>query len=345
MEYRSITRIKRQPPLKRAGKRVLVELALAGERLKFGLLGRPEASEAILMVGSARSGTTWLMNVLSSARGIQPIFEPLYPPYSPAVRELAGWDARDPYLRGHYLRPHGAYPGWAEFLGRVLTGRERNYWTDFERTSLLPDRFLIKLIRANLMVGYIAEAFRPAIVYTIRHPCAVVRSRLGLSWHADVADLLDQPELVEDHLAPFADFISRERDLLGAHAVWWAVENMVASRQLAGRPHYRLIYEEAALRPIETARRLAEWLDLELPRNLDTVTGRISRVTRKKHLRLTTPERLSLWQKELSAEEQARILDWSHRLGMSDYDSDPLPISVRESLGPGVAEAEMRAPT
>ncbi len=345
MDYRSITRIKPQPPLKRAGKRVLAELALAGERLKFGLLGRPDASAAILMVGSARSGTTWLMNVLSSARGVQPIFEPLYPPYSPAVRELAGWDARDPYIRGQYLRPGGVYPGWSALLGRILTGQERNYWTDFERKSLFPDRFLIKLIRANLMVGFIAETFRPAIVYTIRHPCAVVRSRLELRWHAEVGDLLAQAELVEDHLAPFADGISRERDLLGAHAVWWAVENMVASRQLAGRPHYRLVYEEAALRPIETARRLAAWLNVELPRDLDPVTRRISRVTRKKYARLTGAERLALWQQELSTEEQRRILDWSHRLGISDYDHDPLPISLRESSGPRVSESKLQAPT
>ncbi len=345
MDYTSLTRIKRQPPLKRAGKRILVELALAGERLKFGLWGRPDASAAILIVGSARSGTTWLMNVLSSARGIQPIFEPLYPPYSAAVRKLAGWDARDPYIRGRYLRPDGEYPDWAALLGRVLTGQERNYWTDFERTSLFPDRFLIKLIRANLMVGYIARTFQPAIVYTIRHPCAVVRSRLGLRWHAEVADLLAQSELVEDHLAPFADTISREHDQLGAHAVWWAVENLVAGRQLEGRPHFRLLYEEVALRPTETARRLAEWLDLELPRNLDAVTGRISRVTRKKYARLTTTERLGLWQKELPANEQRRILDWSRRLGICDYDGDALPISLRQSLGPGVGEPELQAPT
>ncbi len=286
-----------------------------------------------------------MTNVLAAARGIQPIFEPLYPAYSRAARELAGWDARDPYIRGHYLRPAGVYPGWGPLLDRILTGRERNYWTDFERKSLFPNRFLIKLIRANLMLGYIAENFHPAIVYTVRHPCAVVRSRLALRWHAEVDDLLSQPELVQDHLAPFADAISRERDLLGAHAVWWAVENLVASRQLAERAHYRLVYEEAALRPIETARRLAEWLDLELPRNLETITGRISRVTRKKYARLTTAERLSLWQKELSPDEQRRVLAWSQRLGLGDYDFDPLPISVRGSFGSGVAESKFETPT
>ncbi len=68
-------------------------------------------------------------------------------------------------------------------------------------------------------------------------------------------------------------------------------------------------------------------------------------MTRKKYARLTTSERLSLWQEKLAADEQRRILEWSQRLGHTDYDLDPLPVSVRESLAPGVAEPQLRPAT
>lgn len=321
-----------QSRLESAGKRALVELTMLGERARFGLLGRPDASSAILVAGSGRSGTTWLMSVLSSARGVQPIFEPLYPAASPRARRLTGFRGHDRcFLSSHYLRPGGDYPEWECFLGDALTGKIRSYWTDFERASVFPSRFAIKLIRANLMLGYIHDHFRPSIVYITRHPCAVVNARIGLGWRATVADILRQDALVEDHLRPHVDRIAMETDPLGIHAVWWAVENLVATTELATRPHYRLAYEELCLRPVELARDLAEWLEIRLPRRLEPIVRRPSRLSRRTQSELTVEERLSRWKEQLDADEQRRVLSWARRLGVEGYDEGLLPTGGRPS--------------
>lgn len=321
-----------QSRLESAGKRALVELTMLGERARFGLLGRPDASSAILVAGSGRSGTTWLMSVLSSARGVQPIFEPLYPAASPRAHRLTGFRGHDRrFLSSHYLRPGGDYPEWERFLGDALTGKIRSYWTDFERASVFPSRFAIKLIRANLMLGYIHDHFRPSIVYITRHPCAVVNARIGLGWRSTVADILRQDALVEDHLRPHVDRIAMETDPLGTHAVWWAVENLVATTELATRPHYRLAYEELCLRPVELARDLAEWLEIRLPRRLEPIVRRPSRLSRRTQSELTVEERLSLWKEQLDADGQRRVLSWARRLGLEEYDEGLLPVSGRTS--------------
>lgn len=316
----------------RAGKWALVELARLGERLRFGLIGGPDASAAIVVAGSGRSGTTWLMNVLASARGVQPIFEPLYPIWSETARSLTGFRGDDRrYLSSHYLRPADAHDEWRAYLGDLLTGKVRSYWTDFERTSFFPARFAIKLIRANLMLGYLYDQFQPRLVYITRHPCAVVAARVNLGWRADVSDLLAQVELVEDHLRAHVDKIAVERDPLGTHAVWWAVENAVASRELATRPHYRITYEELCQRPVELARDLADWLGIVLPRRLQPIARRPSRLSRKQHAALTVDERLSLWTRQLDAEAQRRILDWAHRLGVDFYTDALVPTASHRS--------------
>lgn len=318
--------------LESAGKRALVELALLGERARFGLLGRPDASSAILVAGSGRSGTTWLMSVLSSARGVQPIFEPLYPIASARARRLTGFRGHDRRrLSSHYLRPEGDYPKWEPFLRDALTGKVRSYWTDFERASVFPSRFAIKLIRANLMLGFIYDHFRPSIVYITRHPCAVVSARVKLGWRSTVADILSQDALVEDHLRPHADRIAQETDPLGTHAAWWAVENLVASTELATRPHYRIAYEELCLRPVELAHDLAAWLEIRLPHRLDPIVDRPSRLSRKAHRELTVEERLSRWKDQLNADEQRRVLSWARRLGLEEYDEGLLPVGGRTS--------------
>jgi hypothetical protein len=315
-----------QSRLESVGKRALVELAMLGERARFALLGRPDPSSAILVAGSGRSGTTWLMSVLSSAGGVQPIFEPLFPVASPEARRLTGFRGHDRrYLSSHYLRPGGEYPQWQRFLGNVLSGKIRSYWTDFERASVFPRRFAIKLIRANLMLGYIHDHLRPSIVYITRHPCAVVSARVRLGWRSAVADILRQDALIEDHLRPHADRIALETDPLGTHAVWWAVENLVAATELATRPHYRLTYEELCLRPVEVARDLARWLEIRLPQRLESIVERPSRLSRRTRRELTVEERLSLWKKELDADGQRRVLSWTRRLGVEEYDEGLLP--------------------
>jgi hypothetical protein len=310
-------------------RRLYVEASMLGERLKFGLTERPKPSSTIVLAGSGRGGTTWLMNVLATAPGVQPIFEPLFPPWSREVRRLAGWDAADPYIRAAYLRPGGDYPEWHEFLYRVLTGRIRNYWTDYDRTSFFPARFLVKEVRANLMLGYIHDAFASAIVYLVRHPCAVIRSRLSAPkpWHADVRDLLRQEELVEDYLRPWLTDIERETTPIGVHAVWWAVENLVASRELSNRSHFFVTYESLCLKPERVVRDIMNWLHVnEKPSRLHAALTEPSRMT-DRDVDVSVTARLSAWKHQLPEEAQGHILGWARKLGVAFYDEEILPIA------------------
>jgi len=147
----------------------------------------------------------------------------MFPLWNDEIRLLTGWDRSDPYIRGVYLRTEGEYREWEAYIDRILSGQIRNYWTDYDRSSYFPDRFLVKEVRANMMLGFIHRKFEPRIIHIIRHPCAVIYSRLAAPtpWHADVKDLLCQEELVEDYIRPWIPEIEKEKDLIGAHAVLW----------------------------------------------------------------------------------------------------------------------------
>ena len=311
-------------------RQLYVELLRSGERVRFAFVGPPDPSTTILLVGSGRSGTTWLADLICAIPGIQQIFEPLHPLWNVAVQRLVDWDINwqeeTSRFRGIYLRPHGHYPEWHELLERILTGQFRNYWTDYERTSFFPQRFLVKEIRFNLMLGYIYEHFRPRIVFMVRHPCAVVYSRLSLAWRADVRDILAQEALVEDHLRAWVKDIEKAKDPLDAHAIWWAVENLVASRHLAQRPRFALHYEHLVLNPEEVLRQVSSWLGLEARRSRVNASEKESRMSNPQVQYKSRLERLERWRHALSQEEQNRILGWVHRFGLEWYDSDILPV-------------------
>lgn len=302
----------------------VVEVGLLGERLQRLVRGRPAPSQAILLAGSGRSGTTWLSDVLATVPGTQRIFEPL--------RQAARWDpALATSVRSPYLRPDGDYLQWHALLYRVLTGRCRTYWTDSKRTSFFPDRLLIKEIRANFMLGYVHDHFGPRIVYLLRHPCAVVASRVRLGWRINLGDLLRQEELVEDHLSGWVPHMERARnDPVASHAIWWAVESRVAALQLATRRHFRSYYERLVLNPRESVGEMLAWLGLEgcrigeerFKRSSHTTWGGDGAGDREVSI-----QRLSSWKRQLSAEEQRLVLDWASRLEVTHYGEDPLPVS------------------
>lgn len=306
----------------------VTEFRRLGERIRFFVLGKPDSSMSVFLAGSGRSGTTWITDVLCALPGVQQIFEPLFPPWNERVRQLTGWDKSDPYIRSIYLRPAEEYPEWENLWRRILTGGFRNYWTDYARTSWFPNRFLVKEVRANLMLGWLYRKFQPRIVYIMRHPCAVVYSRLAAPqpWHADVRDILRQEKLVEDYLKPWAVEIERETDPLGAHAVWWAVENRVALQQLQGIPHALLFYEDLVLHPQEVLEKLLPWLGVaRIPKKVFNLLPQPSRMSNHSLAYRNAQDRLSRWQGSLSVEEQRRILSWAERLGVYAYDTRPHP--------------------
>ena len=305
-----------------------VNTRLMGERAKFAWVGGPDPTSAILMAGSGRSGTTWITDVLCALPGVQQIFEPLFPLWNERVRQITGWDMSNPYIRSIYLHPEENNLEWNELWGMILTGRLRNYWTDYERSSWFPDRFMIKEIRANMMLGYIYRQFQLSIIYIMRHPCAVVHSRLAAPqpWHADVQDILQQANLVADHLFPFVADIEKETDLLGAHAVWWAVENHVALSQLRVIPHYLVFYEDLVSRPREVLASLLPWLGVEtIPEEVLSLLPRSSRMSNERLDYQDAQDRLSRWQVSLSIADQRRILAWGERLGLNMYDTSCYP--------------------
>jgi hypothetical protein len=91
--------------LRPAVERSLLEAGLLGERLQYCFRARPTSSEAILLAGSGRSGTTWVSDLLCRVTRTQRIFEPL--------RQAARWQPPGtwPSVRSPYLRPEGECPG------------------------------------------------------------------------------------------------------------------------------------------------------------------------------------------------------------------------------------------
>jgi len=249
------------------------------------------SSQRRLILGSGRSGTTWVLDCLATANNLRPIFEPLHSGDSAlgmryAYQFVANNDTDD-VLR-HWFddlaagRMHSMWidyraPKWvlfprpSRFLKKGFAGEWLHVWrkmvgdrkqfagaTQFENT-------LIKCIRANLMAGWMVRkgGFRTALI--VRHPCATVESQYRAGW--DPTAVLEiyraNNRLHEATDGRYLKLLNSKLTTVQELTLKWVIENQVPVR-LSNTDGYAVVYyEDLVMRPESAWPRLCASLDLK----------------------------------------------------------------------------------
>lgn len=210
---------------------------------RFYINPEPDLRRSILVAGTARSGTTWLGDILASQVPSRILFEPFNPDLVPEYRGFH-------YFQ--YLRPGMENPRFRAFAHRIFTGEIRNRWIDRQNERIRPGYRIIKEIRINLALKWLHDNFPEVpIILLLRHPCAVVASRMDLGWatDADIQPFLSQPDLVADHLAPCMDLIKTAKTDEEKHAIIWSVSNLVPLKQFEPNEIKVVYYENLCTQP------------------------------------------------------------------------------------------------
>jgi Sulfotransferase family len=245
------------------------------QRLLGGLyvdLGRDHRA-SVFLAGSGRAGTTWVSEIINYRGEYRYVFEPFHP---------GKVDVFKNFRSKQYLRPDDRRE---EYLGparKVLTGRLRSRWTDRFHRKVVARRRLIKDIRANLLLGWMRANFPGMpIILLLRHPCAVVASRLALGWKDNLYETMEQGELVEDFLRPMETEIRGARDAFERHLFLWCIENYVPLRQFAPEQIHLAFYENFLVHPDEEIDRLFSFLGKGFDERVYSTLKRPSPLSRK----------------------------------------------------------------
>ena len=228
-------------------------------RLLGGLhvdLGKGGHRDSVFLAGSGRSGTTWLSEIINHGGGYRYVFEPFNPG---KVGAFGHFNSKQ------YLRPGDRREEFLEPARLALTGALRDPWTDRFNTRILARRRLIKDIRANLLLAWMRANFPGMpIVLLLRHPCAVVASRLDLGWRDNLDETMEQEELVEDFLLPMKDEIGAADDDFERHLFLWCIDNYVPLKQFGREGIHLTFYENLLVHPEEELQSLFDFLGEDL---------------------------------------------------------------------------------
>lgn len=264
--------------------------------------------DTVFVAGTGRSGTTWLGDLINYRNEYRVVFEPFHPRYVP--------DAAC-FRNRQYLRPDAQDDARTAAARRILGGRTRSRWSDGQNERLLARRRVVKEIRANLMLGWLRRQHpEMPMVLILRHPCAVAHSRATMGWQTHLDELLGQPELMADHLAPHVELLAGLRSAPALHAALWAVETLVPLRQLSAGDVFLIGYEELCLDPREVLGRLFAHLGQGLDDSILTALRRPSWVTRDGSAIARGKDPLTAWQREMNPDDVESVLAVVRALGL-----------------------------
>jgi hypothetical protein len=279
-----------------------------------------DTSSTVLVAGTGRSGTTWVAELLGAGTPCRIMQEPFHARYVEAYRGFS-------YFQ--YMRPEQDDEALLAYCQKVFSGRLRHPWVDAGVATLRPQRRVIQEIRANGFLRWITMRFpEMPLVFVLRHPCAVVLSRMELEWDTDrdIAAFLEQPQLVSDHLGPYLDLIRSADSPAEKHAVVWCLSNLVPLRQFPAGELPVFFYEDLVRDPEAGSARLRTIAGL--PPDDDILAGvrRPSRSATRAGAAEPAGSRVLRWKRELQEWQTSRILDVVHGFGLGDlYDAEGLP--------------------
>jgi sulfotransferase family protein len=197
---------------------------------------------SVLLASSGRAGSTWVAHIINYRNEFRLMFEPFR---EDLVPECAA------FRLNQYIRPSERPEALLRGADAVYSGRVRNDWVDAYNRRLFINRRLIKDIRVNLFLKWTRINFPTMpVVFLMRHPCAVARSRMALGWDMDLHyRYLSQPDLVEDLLAPFAAEMAQAATEWERQIFAWCVENYVPLAQCDANDVHLTFYESLVLDP------------------------------------------------------------------------------------------------
>ena len=283
-----------------------------------------DLSQTILLAGAARSGTSWLAELISSQLSCRIMFEPF------------NWEQVDVY-RHHfpdfqYKRVDERDPALREYANRVFRGHIRHPWIDREVNRLRTDQRLIKEVRANLFLKWLNQAFpQVPLLFIIRHPCAVVLSHLEAGWTGDqdIAAFLSQPALLSDYLTDRLDIIHGAETREAKLAVAWSIQQIVPRSQFEAQALNVVFYETLCREPQAEICRLFEALRRPYTESVFEQLDTPSRMTSPTSAVLTGEDRVSRWLQRLSREQVRQILEI-----VAAFDLDDIYGEAAMPLGP-----------
>ncbi|MBT8235483.1 MAG: sulfotransferase domain-containing protein [Bacteroidia bacterium] len=259
----------------------------------------------IWLLGSGRSGTTWIASLINYDETYRELFEPFHI-VLPELK-FSG------FTKHHYLKADAEHGKIQKLAKRILNGQFYSPRPEASNTYIWQSKYknlLVKDVFANLLAYNVCKwnnHIKP--IFLIRNPYAVALSKCSKKdwyWMTDPKDFLAQDNLVQDFLKPHVDYINEISDdgtYLDKQILIWSVINFIPLTQFAEDEICITFYEDWTIDPNAELLRIQHFIDQSSSPVIDIKASpkfsRPSKTTATKKFDITS------WKSEISKEQLA----------------------------------------
>ena len=301
---------------------------------------RYKLNDTIVVSGTPRGGTTWLMEILLTLPRYKYVFEPFHKLWFPQVNKF-GLNQRP------YIPPHQDNYTMYTFLEDVFTGRMISKRPDFKPLEfsnairrVFANKLLVKFVRANRLLPWMHSRFPLRAIYLIlRHPCATISSQLRSNitgyvlnhkndYIPTTKEILSEasaiPSISEDRwlMTKLSSLKTSEERL----AAVWSMDTVVPLQYLSKNKDAwkTIMYEKLMLDFDNEIEEIFEYIHEDTPERAYNLKRTPSK-TASKDLSGDAFKQLSKWKLKLSERQINNILKVTSWFGLDFYNAQPEP--------------------
>lgn len=240
----------------------------------------------IIIVGSARSGTSWLSEVIARQFRYRMLFEP----------EHEFNTKKGKLICDKWLRTEASSVDANRYLIKVLNNQVDSDWIGqisnrkykMHLWPFIPKKYIIKFVRAYLSAKYLNENFKVPLIHIIRNPYDVLASqqRVKFPWLYNLDHFKNQKDLVAMVKEQFNfDLLKDTKDMtpLEVLTVRWCLENVLPLQVLEPYQYkHRIVKHEDLRSDIQVFLDLCKEFDVEPLSNIEKEYQRPSSKTHPK---------------------------------------------------------------
>jgi hypothetical protein len=300
-----------------------------------------DIKDTLLLSGTPRSGTTWLMEIFQTLPGYISLFEPVNPIFFPESYEV-GFKPRK------HLLAEQNWPDGQDFLKKTFTGKTYTRVPLYELNPemilnrLFGNKLIVKAIGLNRVLPWIAKNFElRGIFFIIRHPCAVISSQLKTGYcgyhlnsspYSDIFPTVDNvleeaseiPGIDEDLIRRLKKIKTQEEIL----AAIWCLDNYVPLNYKKPHPWIFVVYEKIITQGANEIKQLFNKIGEEnIPKSAIKKLNIPSMLAPRDELKVVkdSDKQLSKWKKYLTKKQIDRILSIVSDFGLDFYTEEIEP--------------------
>lgn len=236
----------------------------------------------IVILGSARSGTSWLSELMALQHRYRMLFEPEHE-FNTKNGKL---------ICDRYLINENESNTIEDYLKRVFLNKVDSDWIaqlsnrkwKQHLWPYIPKKFVIKFVRCNLAAHYLSDTFKIPVLFIIRNPYDVIASqnRVKFSWLYDLTWFMSQDGLCDLISTAYGYDLRKAKGLSDFEKLClrWCIENSVPF--LNKTQNFELLKFETVKGNIEVYLELCRKYGLKPLSNIKEVFNQPSSKTHKK---------------------------------------------------------------